>query len=165
MEHSPQSRVGGGSAAKKGNNIEPGRGHMNLWDRILASMQAKMNSQTFNTWLRPTQQLSVADGLLHVEVPSVHFADWINKNYMPLIEESARELEVGDLRLSFTSRETGARRAGPPPAPERRESVLSQLATEDIFRTADANNEQLRWHLDRYHPRPGYSYRKAGILF
>jgi len=93
---------------------------MNLWDRILASMQAKMNSQTFNTWLRPTQQLSVADGLLHVEVPSVHFADWINKNYMPLIEESARELEVGDLRLSFTSRETGARRAGPAPGPERR---------------------------------------------
>jgi chromosomal replication initiator protein len=93
---------------------------MNLWDRILASLQAKMNSQTFNTWLRPTQQLSVADGLLHVEVPSVHFADWINKNYMPLIEESARELEVGDLRLSFTSREAGARRSGPGPAAERR---------------------------------------------
>jgi chromosomal replication initiator protein len=93
---------------------------MNLWDRILASLQVKMNSQTFNTWLRPTQQLSVADGLLHVEVPSVHFADWINKNYMPLIEESARELEVGGLRLSFTSREVGARRAGPGPAPERR---------------------------------------------
>ena len=93
---------------------------MNLWDRILASMQVKMNSQTFNTWLRPTQQLSVADGLLHVEVPSVHFADWINKNYMPLIEESARELDVGDLRLSFTSREAGVRRAGPVPAPERR---------------------------------------------
>jgi len=93
---------------------------MNLWDRILALLQAKMNSQTFNTWLRPTQQLSVVDGLLHVEVPSVHFVDWINKNYMPLIQESARELEVGDLRLSFTSRDVGARRAGPLPAAERR---------------------------------------------
>src|SRR5262245_24688660 len=104
-----QRRVG--SAANRGYNIEPDRGHMNLWDRILASLQAKMNSQAFNTWLRPTQQLSVADGLLHVEVPSVHFADWIHNNYMPLIQESARELEVGDLRLSFSSREAGARHA------------------------------------------------------
>jgi chromosomal replication initiator protein len=86
---------------------------MTLWDRILASLQVKMNSQTFNTWLRPTQQLSVADGLLRVEVPSVHFADWINRNYMPLIRESARELEVGDLQYAFTSRDPGGRRPAP----------------------------------------------------
>jgi chromosomal replication initiator protein len=86
---------------------------MTLWEKILASLQAKMNSQTFNTWLRPTQQLSVVDGLLRVEVPSVHFADWINRNYMPLIRESARELEVDDFQLAFTSRDAGSRRVAP----------------------------------------------------
>jgi len=37
---------------------------MNLWDRILVNLQQKVNSQSFNTWLRPTQQLSLADGAL-----------------------------------------------------------------------------------------------------
>jgi chromosomal replication initiator protein len=81
---------------------------MNLWDRILTSLQPKVNRHSFNTWLKPTQQLAFADGTLHVEVPSVVFADWISRNYLPMIQESAREIEVGDLRLEFKSRQTGS---------------------------------------------------------
>jgi chromosomal replication initiator protein len=81
---------------------------MNVWDRILGSLQAKVNSQSFNTWLKPTQQLSLADGMLQVEVPSLLFADWISRNYLPLIHESARELDCGDLHVHFTSRQPGA---------------------------------------------------------
>src|SRR5580765_8448818 len=80
---------------------------MNLWDRILSSLQQKINRQSFNTWLRPTQQLAFAEGTLHVEVPSLLFADWISRNYLPLIQESAREIEAGELRLHFTSRLPG----------------------------------------------------------
>jgi len=80
---------------------------MNIWDRILSSLQQKINRQSFNTWLKPTQQLAFAEGILHVEVPSLLFADWINRNYLPLIQESVREIEGGDLRLHFTSRQTG----------------------------------------------------------
>jgi len=82
--------------------------HMNLWDRILVNLQQKINSQSFNTWLKPTQQLSMADGVLQVEVPSLLFVDWIKKNYMPLIEESARALEGEDLSVRFTSRARAA---------------------------------------------------------
>jgi chromosomal replication initiator protein len=88
---------------------------MTLWDRILSSLQGKVNSQSFNTWLRPTQQLSAADGLLQVEVPSPLFADFIHKNYLPLIQESARELAAGDLQLHFTSRDLGLVRRPPGP--------------------------------------------------
>ncbi len=120
---------------------------MNLWEQILTNLQQKMNRQSFNTWLKPTHQMALADGTLQVEVPSVVFADWIHRNYMPMIEESARELEVSDLRVHFTSREVadrsdrdspaagpatpatgpvaptprpaaGARTAGPPSAPQ-----------------------------------------------
>jgi len=85
---------------------------MNIWDRILVSLQQKLNPQSFNTWLRPTQQLSLADGLLQVEVPSPLFADWINRNYLPLIEESARDLDCGRLNVTFAARQIQVR----PPA-------------------------------------------------
>src|SRR5207249_11681965 len=78
---------------------------MNLWDKILASLEPKVNRQSFNTWLRPTQQLSLAQGSLQVEVPSLLFVDWIKRNYLPLIEESARALDCGELQVSFTSRQ------------------------------------------------------------
>src|SRR5882672_4091694 len=80
---------------------------MNTWDRILTSLQQKINRQSFNTWLRPTQQLAHAEGTLHVEVPSLLFADWISRNYLPLIQESAREIDGGELQLHFTSRQPG----------------------------------------------------------
>jgi chromosomal replication initiator protein len=82
-------------------------------------LQQKINRQSFNTWLKPTQQLAFAEGTLHVEVPSLLFADWINRNYLPLIQESAREIEGSELHLHFTSRQQGAQ-ARPPagsPAP------------------------------------------------
>ena len=79
---------------------------MNLWEKILTTLQPKMNRQSFNTWLKPTHQMALADGTLQVEVPSVVFADWIHRNYMPLIEESARELDVSELQVRFLSRET-----------------------------------------------------------
>jgi hypothetical protein len=50
-----------------------------LWDQVLDVLRDKMNAQTFNTWLRPTVQKSIdhARGIVTVEVPSAHFADWI----------------------------------------------------------------------------------------
>jgi len=79
---------------------------MNIWERILSTLQHKIDDHSFMTWLKPTQQVSVADGTLKVEVPSALFADWITKNYQPLIEESARELDMRSLRILFTSRDS-----------------------------------------------------------
>src|SRR5712691_10270379 len=86
---------------------------VNMWQRILFSLQNKINRQSFNTWLKPTRQLSFTDGMLNVEVPSLLFADWISRNYLPLIEASAQELQGGALQFHFTSRQQ-ASVAGPP---------------------------------------------------
>ncbi len=88
---------------------------MTLWDRILTSLQSKINSQSFNTWLKPTQQLSLSGGDLRIEVPSLLFAEWISKNYLRLIEEAARDLDCGQLHLSFTSRQTANPAGGSAP--------------------------------------------------
>jgi chromosomal replication initiator protein len=96
---------------------------MNLWDRILTSLQHKMNAQSFNTWLRPTHQLSLAEGLLEVEVPSTLFVEWIDRNYRPLIQESAVECDAGNLQVHFTSRDLPA---PPRPAPAR-DGLMSRI--------------------------------------
>jgi chromosomal replication initiator protein len=77
---------------------------MNIWEKILTTLKQKINRQSFNTWLKPTQQLSLVGGILQIEVPSLLFADWIRRNYLPLIEQSARELECGGLQVRFSSR-------------------------------------------------------------
>ena len=97
---------------------------MTLWDRILSSLQHKMNAQSFNTWLRPTQQLSLAEGLLQVEVPSTLFVEWIDRNYRPLIQESAIECDAGNLQVHFTSRDLPA---PPRPAAPARDGLMSRM--------------------------------------
>jgi chromosomal replication initiator protein len=89
---------------------------MTLWDKILSSLQHKINRHSFNTWLKPTHQMSLADGMLQVEVPSLMFADWISRNYLPQIQESAREIDNSDLQFRFLSRQApaAARGAGHP---------------------------------------------------
>jgi chromosomal replication initiator protein len=82
---------------------------MTLWDRILTMLQPKMNSQSFNTWMRPTHQISHDGTTLDVEVPSALFAEWIHKNYLPLIQESVRELDAGQFHLRFSARESAPR--------------------------------------------------------
>ena len=76
---------------------------MNLWERILSTLQHKIDDQSFTTWLKPTQQVSVSDGTLRVEVPSALFADWITKNYQSLIDESARGFYQTGLCRSMAS--------------------------------------------------------------
>ena len=100
---------------------------MTLWDRILDSLQNKMNAQSFNTWLRPTHQLSFADGMLHVEVPSSLFVEWIDRNYRPLILESAAECDAPALTVHFTSRDHPP--APPRPAPPRDNLMSRMLGT------------------------------------
>ncbi len=127
---------------------------MNLWDRILTSLQVKMNSQSFNTWLRPTQQLSVAEGTLQIEVPSLLFAEWIHKNYLPLIQESARELAVGDLRLQFTSRDEGPPRRAVPANRPAQAAPPSALGVDAARFTAAASEPVSR--------RPSYRVGESG---
>ena len=106
---------------------------MNLWEQVLRKVEPKLNGQVFDTWLKPTEQISMSDGTLQVEVPSAFFAEWINNHYLPMIRDSLREIHNGDLAICFKARpevELGEeapsnlpterflrRRAGPPPPP------------------------------------------------
>ena len=94
---------------------------MNLWDRILSRIEPKINPQTFSTWLKPTQMLSLDPHHIKVAVPSELFANWIRQNYLNLILETLRELQAPQNDILFCPELLKASRpvasALPPPRP------------------------------------------------
>ena len=77
---------------------------MKLWEQVLEKVEPKLNSQSFDTWLKPTQQASLSEETLEVEVPSSFFAEWISNHYLPVIRESLSEVHPGDLAILFKAR-------------------------------------------------------------
>ncbi len=74
---------------------------MNLWDRVLARVEGKLNRHSFATWFRPTQFQQQRGDTLFVRVPSAQFKDWLDKNYRGVIDEALTELEAGPLEVVF----------------------------------------------------------------
>lgn len=68
---------------------------MNAWQEVLNHLKTKVNTQSYQTWLKPTR-FSHADGeTLVVRVPNREFRDWIQENYANSIQESLKQLRLG----------------------------------------------------------------------
>jgi hypothetical protein len=97
-----------------------------VWKSILTYVQSRINSQSYQTWLRPSRQSSQTNGppVLFVEVPNSDFASWIPENYGPLIREalSSLELPFTDVRYIVPSKPAPP----PPPAPVLSEALRVQ---------------------------------------
>src|SRR5437867_11748606 len=74
---------------------------VNIWDRILDHLETKVNPQSFSTWLRPTRLARDEGRRIVVEVPSELFANWLSRNYLELIRDSATDLERTGVEVSF----------------------------------------------------------------
>ena len=76
---------------------------MDLWEKTLAKIESKVNRHSFNTWFRPTRQLSESGNRLAIQVPNAHFRDWLTKHYTGIIHESLDELDCRDVQVVFES--------------------------------------------------------------
>jgi chromosomal replication initiator protein len=74
---------------------------MNLWDEVLAKVEAKVNRHSFATWFRPTTFQTVQGSRLMVQVPNPQFKDWLERNYQGIIAESLHDLGRGDVQVVF----------------------------------------------------------------
>jgi len=68
-------------------------GTMNAWQRILTYLKSRVNSQSYQTWLRPTRMSHASGDNLYVRVPSKEFDEWIHENYGVLIREALESLD------------------------------------------------------------------------
>jgi chromosomal replication initiator protein len=103
---------------------------MNLWEQVLSKVEPKLNGQVFDTWLKPTQQISMSAETLEVEVPNSFFVEWISHHYLPLIRDSLSEVHPGELAIRFKARPSLERDSSPEGATEkflRRKTVSPSL--------------------------------------
>jgi chromosomal replication initiator protein len=82
----------------------------NIWDDILARIQAKVNRHSFYTWFKPTAFIADDGRNLSVRVPNSLFKDWITKHYSGVIGESADRSEARGRGGQFHRVAAGRRR-------------------------------------------------------
>ena len=79
-----------------------------IWDRVLGKIETRVNAHSFKTWFRPTHLVSVDDLSLRVRVPNSWFAEWLQTNYLPVIQDVLREIERPGLSVEFVHDRDGA---------------------------------------------------------
>ncbi len=67
---------------------------MNAWQEILGYLKVKVNTQSYQTWLRPTRFSHVNHEAIVVRVPNREFQNWIQEHYGTLINEAVAHLHL-----------------------------------------------------------------------
>ena len=137
---------------------------MNIWESILGKLETKVNPESFKTWLRPTA-LARDDGeRIYVSVPSELFANWLNKNYMPLIQESAKTLDREGAEISFLFDKKAATFRSPR-VPDATASVTTPLNLKYTFQTfvVSSSNELAQAAALRVAEQPALTYNPLYI--
>ena len=98
---------------------------MNLWDEVLAKVEAKVNRHSFATWFRPTTFHALQGSSLLVQVPNPQFKDWLARNYHGIIAESLHDLGRAEVHVVF---ECESAAAAAPDAGSDREAVAVSTA-------------------------------------
>ena len=63
-----------------------------VWRSVLSSLQGTMAPANFDTWLRPTRGVDLADGVLWVGVPSTYIREWLETRLSPVIRKTLTEV-------------------------------------------------------------------------
>jgi len=77
---------------------------MNAWLQVLNYLKMKVNTQSYQTWLRPTRFSHVDNEAIVVCVPNREFQEWIQENFAGLVAEALRDLNLGfkEIRYIFS---------------------------------------------------------------
>ena len=114
---------------------------MNIWDEVLARVEAKVNRHSFATWFRPTTFLSLRESQLAIGVPNAQFKEWLVKNYQGVIGEALKDLGREEVQVHFEDAPSSAPlEDGATPAPERDQSPgLNPKYTFESFVVGNSN--------------------------
>lgn len=72
-----------------------------LWDNTLFSIRHKLDPHRFNRWFKPIVCTEVTASEIVLEVPDKVFYEWLQKNFLELLQKSLREHAERDLSIRF----------------------------------------------------------------
>jgi chromosomal replication initiator protein len=84
---------------------------MNAWLQVLNYLKMKVNTQSYQTWLRPTRFSHVENEAIVVFVPNREFQEWIQENYAGLVAEALRDLNLGFKEIRYIFGENAERKS------------------------------------------------------
>ncbi len=64
----------------------------NLWEKTLNDIENKINPQQYKTWIKPILLKKIEKDLISISVENKFIKEWINKNYINIINSSLNEL-------------------------------------------------------------------------
>jgi len=91
-----------------------------LWDRVLARVEDKVNRHSFATWFRPTSYVALDSGRLRVAVPNAQFREWLTKNYQGVLAEALTEVGHPEIDVEFEERSDSSSSSATTAEPEAR---------------------------------------------
>ena len=78
---------------------------MNAWQEILKYLKTKVNTQSYQTWLRPSRFSHVENETIVVCVPNREFKEWIQENYGALVTEALDHLKLDFKKIRYVFEE------------------------------------------------------------
>ena len=103
---------------------------MNAWQEVLNHLKPKVNTQSYQTWLRPTRFSHVENNAVVVGVPNREFQDWIQEHYGTLIREALEKLRLGVEEIRFVYEEDKEKGPGGATGPQQGRLDFDSVAHE-----------------------------------
>ncbi|MCG2712644.1 MAG: chromosomal replication initiator protein DnaA [Candidatus Omnitrophica bacterium] len=72
-----------------------------LWADVLLALKHEVSIQSYETWLKPTQGVSLNSEALTVEVPNKFFREWLVDHYYDVLIQATGRISGQKLRLDF----------------------------------------------------------------
>lgn len=84
---------------------------MNAWLEILNFLKTKVNTQSYQTWLRPTSFDREENDTLVVRVPNREFQEWIQEHYGGHIKEALERLKFKFREVRYVFEESAEKKS------------------------------------------------------
>jgi len=84
------------------------------WSKILNSIKADLNPQSYEAWFTPIRLSSISDAFICIEVPDEFFKSWLVDHYSDTIRRSVSLATGKDLKIEFLVQKPGDKKTDKP---------------------------------------------------
>ncbi|GAK60016.1 chromosomal replication initiator protein dnaA [Candidatus Vecturithrix granuli] len=103
-----------------------------MWGEVLAKLEKRINRPSFNTWIRPTQMLSMNQKKVNIGVPDDVFVYWLGEHYVNVIVDTLTETLGFQPEIFFVVMENAVHAAAVPETeniPRKRTTMVTPSQT------------------------------------